>query len=210
MKPFIVAIAGFSGSGKTSLAREVSRRLEERCALLALDSYYQPQPHLDLGQRALWNYDHPDAVDWTLLESHLDDLSGGDRVNVPVYLFDRHTRAEETRVVEPARVVIVEGILALHHAGIRSRAALKAYVATEEAECLRRRLQRDMAERGRSKESVLKQYYATVQPMAIEYVLPSRHHADVVVSGQEPLEQTASEILKRIVARAVNPAASPV
>lgn len=200
MKPYIVAIAGPSGAGKTALTREIVRRLEVRCSRLPLDSYYQPQPHLDAQERALRNYDHPDALDWALVETHLDLLAAGHTVEVPVYLFDEHTRAGHTRTLEAGEVVIVEGILALHHEGIRSRANLKAFIDTDSAECLRRRLERDMAERGRTRESVLVQYGATVQPMTAAYVLPSRRHANVIVSGQEPFDQTAGEILSRIAA----------
>ena len=200
MKPWIVAIAGFSGSGKTALAHAIGERWTGRCSHLTLDSYYQPQLHLDLAQRALRNYDHPDALDWTLLDSHLEALSSGQSVDVPVYLFDQHTRAEQRRRIEAAEVVIVEGILALHHDSVRSRASVKVFVETDETECLRRRMERDIAERGRSRESVLAQYYATVQPMAVEYVLPSRRHADVIVSGQAPIENTAGAILRCIAA----------
>ena len=198
MKPLIIAIAGPSGAGKTVLTREIGSRLAGRCSRLPLDSYYQPQPHLDLEQRALRNYDHPDALDWALVETHLDKLAGGKSVEVPVYLFDEHTRAQRTHTLEAADVVIVEGILALHHAGIRARATLKAFVMTEDAECLRRRMERDISERGRTRESVLQQYNATVRPMTIEYVLPSRIHADLIVSGEEPLEQAVNEMLRRI------------
>jgi uridine kinase len=161
-----------------------------------MDSYYQPQPHLAAQERALRNYDHPDALDWALVEMHLDLLAEGHTVEVPVYLFDEHTRAGHTYALEAGEVVIVEGILALHHAGIRSRANLKAFIDTDAAECLRRRLERDIAERGRTRESVLAQYGATVEPMNTAYVLPSRAYADVIVSGEEPLDQTASEILR--------------
>jgi len=198
MKPCIVAIAGLSGSGKTALARQIGEQWTGRCSHLTLDSYYQPQPHLDPGQRSLRNYDHPDALDWTLLDAHLETLSSGQTVDVPVYLFDQHTRAAETHKIDAGEVVIVEGILALHHDVIRARATVKVFVETDEAECLRRRMERDIAERGRTRESVLAQYHATVQPMAVEYVLPSRRHADIVVSGQSPLEETAGEILRRI------------
>ena len=200
MKPLIIAIAGPSGAGKTVLSEEIRRRLEVPCSRLPLDSYYQPQPHLDMEQRALRNYDHPDALDWAMMETHLDSLAAGRGIEIPVYLFDRHTRAGHTHPVQPAGVVIVEGILALHHAGVRKRADLKAFVETSEPACLRRRIERDVAERGRTLESVLQQYNATVRPMMDEFVLPSRIYADVIVSGEEPLEQAASEMLRRIMA----------
>ena len=200
MKPFVVAIAGPSGAGKTVLAREIEKRLEVRCSRLTLDSYYQPQGHLSVDQRALRNYDHPDAFDWALVEQHLDLLARGQPIEVPEYLFDRHTRSGKTSTLEAADVVILEGILALHHAGIRARAALKAFVDTNDSECLRRRLQRDTWERGRTEESVIAQYTATVRPMTAAYVLPSRLHADLIVSGEEPLERTTQEILRRIAA----------
>ena len=198
MKPRIVAIAGLSGSGKTALAQEVIRRLSGRCSLLPLDSYYRPLPSLTIEQRAVRNYDHPDALDWALLDTHLAELAEGRAVAAPIYLFDQHTRSRETRTIAPNEVILVEGILALHREAIRTMAKVRAFVATSEVECLRRRMERDMAERGRSRESVLAQYHATVWPMAVEYVLPSRQHADVMISGEEPLEQTAGELLRLI------------
>lgn len=200
MKPFFVAIAGPSGAGKTALAEEVARQLEAGCARLPLDAYYKPLPHVEPRERALRNFDHPDALDWALVEAHMDALAAGAPVDVPVYLFDQHTRAEETRLLAPAQIVIVEGILALCHAGVRSRASLRAFVETAPSECLRRRIERDVAERGRSPESVLAQYRATVEPMNAEYVLPSRRFADVVLSGQAPLEETSAELVRRILA----------
>lgn len=175
--------------------------MEGRCAPLALDSYYLPQPHLSLEERAARNYDHPDALDWSLIESHLDALALGQPVEVPAYMFDLHTRAPETRNFTPAEVVIVEGILALHHEGIRARAAVKVFVDTDERECLRRRMERDVSERGRSPESVRAQYAATVRPMTIEYVVPSRAHADVIVSGQESLARAVDQILRLLASR---------
>jgi uridine kinase len=198
MKPFVVAIAGPSGAGKSALAEEVARRLEGRCARLALDAYYKPLPHVDPAERALRNFDHPDALDWLLIEAHLEALAAGESVDVPVHLFDQHTRAQETHPLAAADVVIVEGILALHHAGVRRRSALRAFVETDQAECLRRRMERDIAERGRTPESVLAQYRATVEPMTARYVLPSRRFADLVLSGQAPLAETGGVLLRRI------------
>jgi uridine kinase len=125
----------------------------------------------------------------------------GEPVEVPVYLFHEHTRAADTYKLASAEVVIVEGILTLHHERIRVHAAVKAFVETDEQECLRRRVERDIAERGRTRESVLSQYAATVRPMTIEYVLPSRRYADIIVSGEESLEWAAGEIL-RVLSRA--------
>jgi uridine kinase len=191
----LLAIAGCSGSGKTQLAQALVEHFD--APLIALDSYYHPQSALSLEQRAQVNYDHPDALDWALLESHLTALRQGASVEVPHYLFDQHTRAQHTRLVEPAPVVLVEGILALHNPQVRAIADLRVFVHTAETECLRRRLDRDIAERGRTPASVLEQYERTVRPMALEYVLPSQQHADLIVSGEQPVSEAVQTILRR-------------
>ena len=192
----LIAIAGCSGSGKTALARALEARLEG-CSVIALDAYYHPQTELSLAERALRNYDHPDSLDWLLLESHLTALLRGEAVGVPQYLFDQHTRAPEPQWVAPSAVILVEGILALHRAEIRALADLSVFVETSEEECLRRRMVRDTAERGRTPESVLHQYQSTVHPMALEYVLPSKQYASIVVSGQQPLHHAVESIVSR-------------
>lgn len=191
----LIAIAGCSGSGKTVLTRALEARLGN-CAVIALDSYYHPQAELSAEERALRNYDHPDSLDWPLLESHLVALLRGEPVEVPQYLFDRHTRSHEAALISPAPTILVEGILTLHRAEIRSLATLTVFVETGEENCLRRRLDRDVAERGRTTQSVLDQYERTVRPMALEFVLPSKQVADVIVSGQQPVEQAVEVILR--------------
>ena len=193
----LIAIGGCSGAGKTVLARALEARLG-RCAMLALDSYYHAQDGLTLEQRAQRNYDHPDALEWALLEEHTRCLLGGQAVDVPIYLFDQHTRAPQTTKTEPSGLVIVEGILALHHTGVRNLANVKVFVETAEQECLHRRLRRDIRERGRSEDSVRQQYAATVHPMARKFVLPSRAHADVIVSGERPVEDGVEAVLRHL------------
>jgi len=196
MKPRVVGIAGLSGSGKTELARQLAERLHGESAAITLDSYYHAQAHLPLGERATLNYDHPDALDWALLEEHLGAQSRGESIEEPVYRFDQHTRsAEETRRVDPKPFLILEGILALHRPEIRDRLDLKVFVVTRPEECLRRRLERDIAERGRTRESVIEQYEKTVWPMALRYVLPSREFADIVVSGEEPIDTAVAQVM---------------
>ena len=175
----LIAIGGCSGAGKTVLARALEARLG-RCAMLALDSYYHAQRGLTLEQRAEQNYDHPDALEWSLLESHTRSLLGGSAADVPVYLFDQHTRASETARAEPGRVVIVEGILALHHAGLRDLARVRVFVETTEQECLHRRLERDVRERGRTPDNIIEQYLATVRPSHEQFIEPSKRFADVI------------------------------
>jgi uridine kinase len=191
----LIAIAGCSGSGKTVLARALEARLGD-CAVLQLDAYYHPQSDRSLEERATQNYDHPDSIDWLLLESHLTALLQGKQIAAPRYLFDLHTRAPEPVVVEPAPVILVEGILALHRSEIRALASLRIFVETAERECYDRRILRDTAERGRTPESVIQQYCDFVQPMAAEYVLPSKQHADIVVGGQQPVEVAVDAILR--------------
>lgn len=196
MTPCLIAIAGASGAGKTMLAEALAARLDAPSTILALDSYYHSLAHLSPAERAARNYDHPDALDWPLLAAHLGALLRGEPVAGPVYLFDQHTRAPHTLRIEARPYLIVEGILALHHPGIRTLASLKVFVAAAEDECLRRRLERDIAERGRTRESVLEQYRETVLPMARQFVLPSATHADLIVSGEQPIEASVAAILE--------------
>ncbi len=199
MKPFLIGVAGLSGSAKTSLARKLAPHLSAE--VITLDAYYKPQSHLSLAERAYLNFDHPDALDWPLLSSHLAALTRGEPIDEPLYLFDQHTRAASTRRIEPSPIFIVEGILALHHPAVRNQLDLCVFVTTRDEECLRRRLERDIAERGRTRESVLEQYYSTVWPMALQYVLPSREHAGLVVSGEEPLDESVAAVLRVVQTR---------
>ena len=196
----VIAIGGCSGSGKTELARALAARLGD-CSVLALDSYYHPQAELSLEERARRNYDHPDALEWELLHGHLSALLRCEPVDVPQYLFDQHTRAAEMLAVAPASVVLVEGILALYRPEIRALSDLRVFVDTAESECLRRRLDRDTVERGRTVDSVMDQYRGTVWPMALEYVLPSRKNADLIVSGEHSVAEAVETILNRWPAR---------
>jgi uridine kinase len=195
IQPFLIGIAGPSGSGKTALARRLAPLLPRDCAVISLDSYYRPQSHLPLEERARLNYDHPDALDWDLLWRHLDCLRRGHAVEQPIYRFNSHTRDTSTRRVPPRPFLILEGILTLYCPKIRDLLDLKIFVDTADRECLGRRVRRDVAERGRTEDSVRDQYSATVRPMALEYVLPSRQYADLVVSGEEPIDAAVDRVL---------------
>jgi len=200
--PYIIGIGGLSGSGKTELAKQLAPRLPGRCEILTLDAYYHPQSHIAVEERAHLNFDHPKALDWDLFRTHIEALRRGEAIEEPMYLFAEHTRAKETRHIEPTSFLIVEGILALHDPAVREKFDLKVYVNTRRDECLRRRIHRDIAERGRTQESVIEQFNATVWPMAREFVLPSRIHANLVVSGEEPLEHSIGAVLRAIPASA--------
>jgi uridine kinase len=199
LQPFLIGVAGLSGSGKTALARKLAPHMAAE--VITLDAYYHSQSHLSLEQRARLNYDHPDALDWPLLATHLAALTRDEPIDEPLYLFDQHTRAQTTRRIEPRPIIIVEGILALHHPDVRKLLDLCVFVTTRDEECLRRRMERDIAERGRTRESVLDQYYSTVWPMALQYVLPSREYADLVVSGEEPLDESMAAVLRIVQSR---------
>jgi uridine kinase len=191
----VIGVAGLSGSGKSELARKLATRLNG-CAVLALDSYYHPQSHLPPVAREALNYDHPDALDWALLTAHLDALATGRPIEEPHYRFEQHTRSGATRMIDPQPCLVIEGILTLYRADVRERLDLKIFVSTAPEECFNRRLARDVAERGRTAESVREQYENSVWPMAVEYVLPSRAFADLVVSGEQPLDLSVEQVLE--------------
>jgi len=181
-KPFLLGVAGGSGSGKTTVAERLTGLIgEPDLALVRLDAYYRDRNHLPFEEREAINYDHPDAFDWPLLLDHVDALLDGLEVEVPVYDFATYLRLPERVTVAPARVVVVEGILVLYEPELRERFDLRVFVDTDADVRFIRRLERDVAERQRSVESVVEQYLATVRPSHEQFIEPSKRHADVIV-----------------------------
>lgn len=186
-RPLFIGLAGGSGSGKTTIAEEVVDRLDGRVALVRHDAYYRNLTGLSFEERTRVNYDHPSALETELLIDHLERLRSGLTVEHPVYDFAQHLRSEETVRIEPAPVVVVEGILVLAEPELRLELDLKIFVDTDPDLRLARRVERDIAERGRSVESVINQYFATVRPMHLEFVEPSRRYADLIIpEGYNP------------------------
>jgi len=181
-RPFVVGIAGGTGSGKTTVAHKLASAMPAgRCVTIEHDAYYRDQGHLSHEERAKINYDHPGSLESSLLVEHLRELRGGRAVAVPVYDFATHTRRRETRTVEPARVIVVEGILVFTELELRDQMDIKIFVDTDPDIRLMRRIRRDLEQRGRTFQSVRDQYYATVRPMHIEYVEPTKRWADLII-----------------------------
>lgn len=177
----VIGIAGGSGSGKTTLAKNILDHFEGRISILRHDDYYKCQDHLTMEERVKTNYDHPYAFDTDLLIYHIDELRAGRDVLAPTYDYTRHTRSAETREVKASKVVVLEGILILENSALRDRLDMKIYVDTDADERILRRLMRDVKERGRSLDSVVEQYLATVKPMHEAFVEPSKKYADIIV-----------------------------
>ena len=182
MRPIVIGVAGGTGSGKTTVANEILQQVgAEHLAYIPHDAYYRELGLLTKEERAKVNFDHPDSLETELLVEHLRALKKGQSVEVPIYDFTTHTRTERTRRVEPAPVVLVEGILIFVEPELRELFDVKLYVDTDADVRFIRRLQRDVQERGRSVESVCEQYLSTVRPMHMEFVEPSKRHADVII-----------------------------
>jgi uridine kinase len=178
----VIGVAGGTASGKTSLARAVAARVgTEKVAILSQDAYYHDPSHLPLEERALINYDHPRAYDGELLVSHLDALKRGERVPKLAYDFVAHARVTLDGYVEPRPIVLLEGILILDDERLRDRLDIKIFIDTDADVRVLRRLRRDILERGRTLESVSRQYLDTVRPMHLEFTEPSKRYADLVV-----------------------------
>lgn len=181
-RPFMIGVAGGSNSGKTTITNRIAELMAgESISLIELDSYYVSRSHQPVEERARADYDHPDAFDWDLLDRHLVALTGGDTVNVPVYDYAVHDRSDRVVTVAPTKVVVVEGILVLWEPRLRARFDLKIFVDAPADLRVIRRLRRDVAERGRTPESIIEQYLATVRPSHEQFVEPSKQHADVIV-----------------------------
>jgi uridine kinase len=175
-------VAGGSGSGKTTVVREIIRKIgKQQVTVIHHDSYYREVGHLSLDERTRINYDHPDSLETPLLVEHLNTLRGGASVQVPVYDFADHNRTAQTVDAQPRKVIIVDGLLILWDAELRALMDIKVYVDTDADLRFIRRLKRDINDRGRSAESVIDQYTTTVRPMHLEFVEPSKRYADVII-----------------------------
>ncbi len=182
VKPFVLGMAGGSGSGKTTIATSVVDQIgPDRVAFIPHDAYYRHRPDLTYEQRVKVNYDHPDSLETDLMVQHVSGLLDGVSVERPVYDFANHLRAEETITVEPRPVVMLEGILVLVEKDLRDLMDLKIYVDTDADLRLMRRVERDVTERGRTLESVFAQYETTVRPMHLQFVEPSKRYADILI-----------------------------
>ena len=180
-RPVIIGVAGGSGSGKTTVVRNVCDRLEGCVAVIEQDAYYRDQSHLPMEERKKTNYDHPLAFDNDLLISHLQQLLQRKPIEKPVYDYTQHTRSRETVTVQPKDVIILEGILILEDEKLRSLMDIKVFVDTDADIRILRRIERDVKSRGRSLDSVIRQYLETVRPMHQQFVEPSKRYADLII-----------------------------
>lgn len=183
-KPVVFGVAGGTASGKTTVARAILEAVgASQIAYLPHDAYYSDRDDLSFDERARLNYDHPDSLDTKLLIRHIKDLCKGIPVHVPVYDFTTDRRTEETILVEPSPIILVDGILIFTKRKLRDLMDIKIFVDTDSDVRFIRRLQRDMKERGRSLDSVVQQYLGTVRPMHLKFVEPSKRFADVIIPG---------------------------
>jgi len=180
-KPFVIGVAGGSGSGKSTVTREVLASIgPEMAAVVMQDDYYSDQSHLSPEERRKTNYDHPQAFDWPLMVQQVQALCRGEAIEMPLYDFAADNRSSRTVTVQPAPVIVIEGLFALFDADLRKMMSLKIFVDTAADVRFIRRLQRDISERGRSTESVIQQYLDTVRPMHKQFIEPTKRHADVI------------------------------
>ncbi|MDR6225929.1 uridine kinase [Desmospora profundinema] len=180
-RPIIIGVAGGSGSGKTTVARNICERFSDSVALIEQDAYYKDQAHLPLEERVKTNYDHPLAFDNELLIQHLHQLLRREPIEKPVYDYSLHTRAPKRVTIHPKDVIIMEGILILEDEGLREMMDIKVFVDTDADVRILRRLERDMKTRGRSLDSVIQQYLTVVRPMHQQFIEPSKRYADLII-----------------------------
>ena len=197
----LIGIAGGTGSGKSTFAEGLKELFTNEVTIIAYDNYYKPQDDITFEERLKTNYDCPDALDTELLIEQLGILRGGDAIDIPVYDFCIHTRKKETERIDPRPIIIVDGILTFHDERLRSMFDLKIFADADADERILRRLRRDVNERGRDIDGVIKQYVDTVKIMHGIYVEPTKKYADIVVNGgmnKIALDVVASKIEQRL------------
>lgn len=181
-RPILIGIAGGTGSGKTTVSREILKLINKKdISIIEQDSYYKDQSHLSFDERMKTNYDHPFAFDNKLLVSHLKQLLNSKSIEKPIYDFERHNRKKETILVEARKIIILEGILILAEKEIRDLLDIKVFVDTDSDVRIIRRIQRDIKERGRSLDSIIHQYMSTVRPAHLQFVEPTKKYADIII-----------------------------
>ncbi len=199
MNPIIIAIAGGTGSGKTFLSKKIVEEYSINKVLsIEQDSYYKDLKFLSYENRMKQNFDHPNSIDITLLKNHLKSLLNGNQVKIPLYDFTKHLRMEQTKTVKCKSIIIIEGILVLHYQQLRKLYTIKIFVDTPENIRFERRLKRDKQERGRTLKSIKEQYFSTVKPMHVQFVEPSKHHADLIIKGVDYNNRTIDLIKANI------------
>lgn len=202
MKSIVIGIAGGTGSGKSTFTKKLKDAFKDDVAVLYHDNYYRDQREMTMAERKKINYDHPDAMETSLLVEHLKLLKDGQAIECPTYDYTQYTRAEETIRVEPKKVILLEGILVLADAQLRELMDIKIYVEADADERILRRIIRDVKERGRDIEGVVEQYLTTVKPMHYLYVDPTRSMADIVInSGMNPV---AFDLVKNTIQKKLN------
>ncbi len=195
----IIGIAGGTGCGKTTVVNQILNELpEDEVGVISQDSYYKDTSHLSYEERTKINFDHPRAIDFDLLEKHLQELKANNPIPQPVYSFAKHNRTEGTIVTHPRKVMIVEGILILSHAEIRKMFDIKIFVHADSDERLIRRIKRDISERGRDIEEVLSRYQTTLKPMHEQFIEPMKEYADIIIPNNT-YNTVAVDIVRTII-----------
>jgi len=197
-RTLLVGVAGASGSGKSFFANLLKAQLPGRVLILSQDDYYTDRSSIPFSRRSLLNYDHPDAIDFTLFVQQLEALKAGKAIEQPLYDFRTHNRRPETRACGPADIIIVDGILIYVPPKCRDIFDIKIFIDTPADICLARRLRRDVDERGRTMDSVLQQYLETVRPMFLEHVAPTMQHADLIVAGMGDMLADVNKVQKEV------------
>ncbi|MFT4801189.1 MAG: uridine kinase [Flavobacteriaceae bacterium] len=195
----VIGIAGGTGSGKTTVVNQIIQELpEDEVCVISQDSYYKDTSHLLFDDRTKINFDHPKAIDFDLLVTHLIELKKGNAIEQPIYSFVEHNRTKETITMYPKKVIIVEGILILTHTDIRELFDIKLYVHADSDERLIRRLRRDMSERGRDLDEVLDRYKHTLKPMHQQFIEPTKEFADIIIPNNR-YNTVAVDLIRKII-----------
>ena len=201
----VIGIAGGSGSGKTTVVKAITKQLDGRVVVIPQDSYYKDSSHLPMEERLKINFDHPDAIDWKLLCQQIRELKQGKTVQQPVYSYLTCSRSKtETVTVEPADVIIVEGILIFTCKELRDQMNMKVFVDADDDDRLMRIIVRDIAERGRTIETAINHYTETVKPMHLQFIEPSKRYADIIVP-QGGHNKVAIEVMSATIERYLGP-----
>jgi len=202
-KPLIIGVGGGSGSGKTTVVRHILNGIgEDNIQLLQHDSYYRDLGHLPLDERKKQNFDHPSSLETELMIRHVEALKSGYKVEIPVYDFSAHTRSDVTETITPKEIILLDGILIFTEPELRKQMDIKLFVDTDDDVRLLRRIKRDIMERGRDLEGVMKQYELFVRPMRLEFVEPSKRYADIIIprggENQVALEMVIATIREKL------------